>query len=156
MTISERIERFISQPAIAVVGVSRSGKKFGNAACRDLRAKGYRVYAIHPSAAAVNGMACYKSFRDLPEPVDSALIVVPPHAALDVVRDAAASGIRYIWLQQGAESPQVLSLCDELGIEAVAGECILMFAQPSGLHRAHRWIRHVCRSLPEVANTLQA
>jgi uncharacterized protein len=148
MTTAERIERFIAQPAIAVVGVSRSGKKFGNVAVRELRAKGYRVFPIHPSAPAVNGVPCFRSFRDLPDKVDAALIVVPPHAALDVVRDATAARIHHVWLQQGAESPEVLALCDQLGVETVAGECILLFARPSGIHRAHHWVRRVCGTLP--------
>jgi uncharacterized protein len=148
MTTAERIDTFISQPALAIVGMSRSGNKFGNIACRELRAKGYRVYPVHHTARLIDGVTCYARFTQIPEPVTAALIVVPPEAALDVVRDAAAAGIRHVWLQQGAESPQVLELCDRLGLETVAGECILMFTKPTGFHRAHRWIRSVCGTLP--------
>jgi len=44
------IEAFISQPALALIGISRSRKKFGNLAYRVLKSKGYRVYPIHPHA----------------------------------------------------------------------------------------------------------
>jgi predicted CoA-binding protein len=43
MTDNEAIQSFLAEPAIAVVGVSRNGKGFGNLACGELRAKGYRV-----------------------------------------------------------------------------------------------------------------
>jgi predicted CoA-binding protein len=57
-----------------------------------------------------------------------------------VVREAAAAGIHQVWLQQGAESTDVLKLCHDLGLTFVWGECILMYAQPTGVHKAHRWL----------------
>ncbi len=145
---AERIHAFIAQPAMAIVGMSRSGKKFGNAAFRELRAKGYRLYPIHRSAPAIDGVPCYRSLREIPEPVDAVLVVVPPDAARQVVREAAAAGMHHVWLQQGAESPEVLALCRDLDLEVVAGECILLFAKPTGVHRAHRWMRRVWGTLP--------
>jgi predicted CoA-binding protein len=140
MTISDSIQAFIAQPAIAIVGVSRDGKKFGNYACRELSAKGFRVYPIHPIATTIGSTRCYARFTDLPQPVDAVLVVVPPSSALDVVRDAAAAGVRHVWLQQGAESPKVVALCRELQLDVVVGECILMYAKPGGFHRAHRFV----------------
>jgi uncharacterized protein len=140
---SPGIDAFVSQPAIALVGASRSGKSFGNAAYRALRRRGYRVHAVHPSAQSVDAEPCYARLADLPEPVDAVLVVVPPAKALDVVRDAAAAGIHHVWLQQGAESDEVLRLCGELGLVTVSGECILMFAKPAGVHRAHAVLRNV-------------
>jgi uncharacterized protein len=150
MTTSSRaaIDRFVAQPAIALVGLSRSGKKFGNMACRELRAKGYRVYPIHPSADVIAGVRCYARFADLPEPVDGVLVVVPPSQATAVVRDAAAAGIHQVWLQQGAESNDALKACHHLGLSCVWGECILMFAKPTSYHKVHRWLRRVTHGLP--------
>jgi predicted CoA-binding protein len=142
------VETFLAQPALALVGVSRSGKKFGNFVRRELQAKGYRVYPIHPAAAIIDGVRSYTRFADLPEHVDAALIVVPPTEAVKVVRDAAAAGIHRVWLQQGAGSPEVLRVCQELGVEAVAGECILMFAKPTGYHKAHQWVNRLLGKFP--------
>jgi predicted CoA-binding protein len=50
------IAAFVAQPAIALVGASRSGRKFGNVAMRELRATGYRVYPIHRSAEVIEGV----------------------------------------------------------------------------------------------------
>jgi uncharacterized protein len=139
-TTSQAIDQFLAQPALALVGISRSGKKFGNIACRELKAKGYRVYPIHPSAAVIDGNRCYAGFADLPERVDAVLIVVPPAQAKAVVREAAAAGIHQVWLQKGAESTDVLQLCHDVGLTFVWSECILMYAQPTGIHKAHRWL----------------
>lgn len=151
MNTRSAIDGFLKQPALALVGLSRSGKKFGNVACRELKAKGYRVYPIHPSADSIDGTRCYSSFSALPEPIDALLVVVPPAQALSVVREAAAAGIHRVWLQQGASSPAVLAACAELGLETVSGECILMYAAPAGVHKFHGWIWRVLGKMPSAA-----
>jgi uncharacterized protein len=134
------INEFLAQPAIALVGASRSRGKFGNYALRVMRDKGYRVYPIHPSAKTIDGVECYPRIEDTPEHVDAVLIAVPPVQAIQVIREAAAAGVRYIWLQQGAESIAAITVATQLGLEVVGGECILMFAKPTGIHKAHRFI----------------
>ncbi len=134
------IDDFLSQGALAVVGVSRSGKKFGNAASRELRTKGYRVIPVHPEAESIVGERCYPSLKELPEPVGGLLVVVPPAQTEQVVREAAEAGIRRVWLQQGAESAAAIKYCRDQGMSVVHGECILMFAAPTGGHKLHRWL----------------
>src|SRR5262245_20250125 len=46
MASATAINAFTRQPALAIVGVSRSGGKFGNLARRELASQGYRVYPI--------------------------------------------------------------------------------------------------------------
>ena len=71
----------------------------------------------------------------MPEPVRALLVVVPPAQALIIVREAAQAGIKRVWLQQGAESPIVTLACNELGLDVIAGECILMVAKPTGVQQ---------------------
>src|SRR2546421_6956739 len=104
MANARAIQRFLDTPAIAVVGISRNSDKFGNAACRTLRDKGYRVYQIHRHAATIDGHECFPQLADVPEKIESVLVVVPRWEAFDVIRHAAAAGARAVWLQQGAES----------------------------------------------------
>src|SRR5262249_23682814 len=105
MTTSEKIADFLAQTSIAVVGVSRGKGHFGNAACRTLRDKGYRIHPVHREAAEIDGMQRYRTVADVPGPVGGVLIVVPPSEAIEVIHDAAAAGITRVWRQQGAESP---------------------------------------------------
>jgi hypothetical protein len=148
MTSRASIDAFLAQPALALVGISRGGKKFGNLAFRELVAKGYRVYPIHPAAETIEGARCYQRITDVPERLDAALVVVPPAEALRAVRQAAAGGIHRVWLQQGAESPEVLDACRELGLDVVSGECVLMFAKPTSYHKVHHWIWQILGRLP--------
>src|SRR4030095_1413890 len=139
MSSKAAIEKFTSQPALALIGISRSGKKFGNLAYRVLKSKGYRVYPIHPHATTINGAQCYSDFAALPEPVHNALVALPPSQAVTAVLKAANAGIHNVWLQQGSESPEVLKTCRDVGVDAISGECILMFARPTSYHKVHRW-----------------
>ncbi len=149
MTPRAVIDEFLAQRRVAVVGASRSERKFGNAAYRALRAAGYRVFAVNREARSIEGDPCYASLSALPEPVGGALVVVPPGECEAVVRDAAAAGIRYVWMQQGAESDAAIAFCRANGIRWVDHQCILMFAEPSAwFHRAHRFVRRVTGRLP--------
>lgn len=131
MTTRAAVEGFLARRKLAVVGVSRSGKGFGNMAAGELRAKGYEVFAVNPNADG-----CYPDLKSVPG-VEAALVVVPPSAAVQVVKEAAAAGIKHLWLQQGAQSDAAVRFCAAHGINVVAGECILMYAQPHGIHKLH-------------------
>ena len=143
MASARSINAFLAHPALAVVGASQTGRRFGNGARRVLTKQGYRVYPVHPSATSIDGVRCHARFADLPEPVDAVLVVVPPMQAIAVMRDAAAAGIHHVWLQQGAESPEASAVGHELGLDVVAGECVLMFARPTGIHYLHQFVRRV-------------
>lgn len=143
------IEDFLAQRTLAVVGVSRQGRKFGNVAYRELRAKGYRLLPVHPVAGQVEGDRCYPSLEALREPVGGVLIVLPPLQTEQVVREAARAGIRRVWMQQGAESAAAIQFCAENGLQEVHGQCVLMFAEPLRFyHRPHRWIWRLLGKLP--------
>lgn len=149
MTSMQSIRDILAQPSLAIVGVSRSGKKFGNIALRELRANGYRLFPVHPSGATIEGMECYPSLAAIPEPVGGVFIAVPPAQTEHVVRDAAAAGITRVWMQRGAASERAVKFCADHGISEVHAECILMFLQTGPVvHRAHRWIRGVFGKLP--------
>jgi predicted CoA-binding protein len=137
MTSKTIVEDFVSQKALAIVGVSRGGQKFGNGAYRELKAKGYKVYAIHPEAETLEGDPAYKDFASLPEKVGGVVVIVKPAQTEQVVREAAAAGITRIWMQQGSESTAAIQFCKDNNLSEVHGECILMYAVGTGLHGFH-------------------
>ena len=143
--MNQAIEDFVGGKRIAVAGVSRSGKKFGNAAFVELKGRGYDVFAVHPTAKEINGTPCYPNLSSLRERVDGALVVLPAEKAMPVLREAASIGLKNIWLQRGAESPELLALARELQLNIVSGKCILMYAPP--VRSIHSWHRTVTRWL---------
>jgi predicted CoA-binding protein len=135
------VEDFIASKRLAIAGVSRSGTKFGNAAYKELRTRGFEVFQIHPEAESINGEPCYRNLSDLRGKVDGVVVSVPPAQAEKVLHDAAEAGVRNVWLQQGAETPDLLTLGRDLDLNLVSGKCILMYAPPvRGFHGFHRFI----------------
>jgi hypothetical protein len=150
MVSKAAIEDFLAQRRLAIVGVSREGRKFGNMALKELKAKGYHTVPINPHAENIAGERCYPNLNALPEPVGGVVVVVPPDETERVVRDATQAGIQHIWMQQGAESEAAIQFCEEQGINTIHGECILMFAEPTGFgHRLHRWVWGLLGKLPQ-------
>jgi predicted CoA-binding protein len=150
MITSERIDDFVTGRSIAIVGVSADGKGFGNVAYKELKGRGYRVFAVHPTARQIQGDPCWPSLAALPEPVERLLVSVQPNQVEGVAREAAAAGVRQVWLQQGAESPAGLEACRQAGLEVVHGQCVLMFAEPVGsIHKVHRWIWRLLGKAPK-------
>jgi len=150
MTSKAAVEDFLAQRVLAVVGVSRDSKKFGNRVYKDLLRKGYRAFAVNPTALVIEDRPCYPSLKALQEQVGGVVFVVPPEETRKVVREVAEMGIRRVWMQQGSESQDAIRFCEENNISVVAGECILMFAKPvESFHRVHRWVWGVLGKLPK-------
>lgn len=126
MATLEQINDFLAQEAIAVIGVSSDTSKFGWIVYRNLQGRGYRVYAVNPRYAEVNGEPCYAAVGDLPEPAGLAVLVVPPTVGEKLMPELAAAGLTRVWLQPGAESPAVLAAARAAGLQVVHNACIMM------------------------------
>lgn len=137
------IQDFLQGKRFAIVGVSRSGKKFGNAIYTELKARGFQMSVVHPEMKEIDGEACYKSLSELAGKVDGVVICVSPRQSGQVLRDAAHAGIKQIWLQQGAQSTEALATASELGLYPITGKCILMYAPP--VRSFHNWHRAFAR-----------
>ncbi|MFZ0454408.1 MAG: CoA-binding protein [Ignavibacteriaceae bacterium] len=149
MIAQESIVKFLSAQNIAVVGVSRNNKKFGFSAFNTLKAKGFNVYAVNPNAELIDGDTCYKSLDLIPDKIDSVLVVLPPEKTHDIAKQAHSLSINNIWLQQGAESDETISYCNDKGMNIIYKQCILMFTEPLSFpHNFHRWVNKITRKLP--------
>lgn len=154
MVTMESVERFLGGRRFAVVGASDAKDNFGGTIYRELRSHGYDVVAVNPNADQVAGDPCVPDLGSVPAPpVDGAVLVVQPDIAVDAVRACIDLGIRRVWLFKGIGGPGALSdevvrLCEDNGIDVVAGACPLMFLEPVGwFHRVHRATRRLNGSL---------
>jgi predicted CoA-binding protein len=134
---------FFEVKRVALVGVSRSGKKFGNVILTELKQRGYEVLVVHPEAQEIAGERCYPSLEALKGQVERVIICLPPHKAAQALREAAQAGIQKVWVQMGADSPEVRAAAQEVGITPIAGKCILLYAQP--VRSFHAWHRAFAR-----------
>ena len=122
----QRIDQAVNEKVWAVVGASNDRSKFGNRIYRDLRAAGYTVYAIHPSESTVEGDPAYPALSDLPEVPAVVDVVVPSWIGQRIAKDAAELGIRYFWLQPGAESEELIANAESMGLEVIHNACAMV------------------------------
>lgn len=156
MTSITTISDFLAQKSLALAGVSRSGKGFGNAVLKELRSKGYDILPVHPEASEIQGISCNSNLKEIADKVEGLVVVVPPEQTERLVAEAAETGIKRIWMQQGSESQAAIDACKKHGIQVIHGECILMFAEPTAfIHRFHRWIRSLLGKLPKEDNNTE-
>lgn len=150
MTSRATVEDFLAQKKLALAGASRDSRKFGNVVLRELLKKGYEVLPVHPHANELEGVPCLRTLADLPPDTGGLIIVVPPAQTERLVGEAAAAGVRRVWMQQGAASSEAVAFCEAHGMSVVRDECILLFAEPvGGVHRVHRWIWKVLGRMPK-------
>ena len=86
----------VLQPAsVAIVGASERAK-WPSQIYTNLRDFGYagRIVLINPRQQKVFGQDCLPSLRDLPEPVDHAMVIVPATHVPGVLADAEAAGVK--------------------------------------------------------------
>ena len=115
------IEDFVGRRVWAGVGASQSRRKYGNIIYRTLRERGYTVYPVNLTEPIVEGDTVYPDVTALPPGVEVLDIVIPPQRVPRVLDQAKAAGITRIWLQPGAESPEVIAHARSLGMQVIAG-----------------------------------
>ena len=147
------VEAFLSGRRIAVAGVSRGGDQPANAIFRRLRDSGHEVVPVNPKTTEVEGQTCYPDLASVPGTIDGVMVVTHPDASAEVVRQAAARGIRQIWFHRsfggGSVSVAALRECERQGIEPIVGGCPMMFCAPvDPFHRCMRWFLGLRRRIP--------
>ena len=127
MTIEKQLEQFLVAPMFAVVGASTNRDKYGNKVLRCYQQNNRPVIPVHPKEKQIEGIDCVASIADLPAEVESLSVITPPKITEKIVEQAAAKGIKNIWMQPGAESPAAVQYCKEQGINIIAdGSCLLV------------------------------
>lgn len=110
---------------VAVVGASSHRHKFGNKAVRGYQRQGFTVIPINRHEAEIEGLKAYRSVLDVPGSIDMATLYVPPDEGLDVLLEVAEKRIPEVWINPGADTPEVIQRARELGLEPIVA-CSLM------------------------------
>ncbi len=125
--MNDTIDAILSAQTFAVVGASANTEKFGYKVWHMLRAHGKTAYAVNPNATTIAGETVYASLADLPHPPEVVVAVVPPKATETLPAQLAAAGIKYLWMQPGAESAQAVADAEANGIAVIhGGPCIMV------------------------------
>lgn len=135
---------FFRPRSVAVVGASRDPASIGGRLLAALRAASFAgaLHPVNPNAQDIAGLRAYPSVRTIPDPVDLAVIAVPPPALPAVVEDCAARGVRALvvitagFAEVGAEGrarqDRLLGVVRGYGMRMVGPNCLgLLNTDPS-------------------------
>lgn len=148
MATLKQIEDFLASEPIAMAGVSRNPKKFGFAAFRELKEKGLDLIPVNPHAEEIHGSKVYRDIKSLPDSVRGLIVMTNKQQTAGVIREAKEKGIKNIWIQQMAETKEVMKELEGSGINYITKECILMHYKPHSIHKFHAAIRKLFRTFP--------
>lgn len=123
--------------SIAVIGASASGGGLANNFLRNLRTQGFpgRVYAVHPSAASVEGWPAFSSIEALPEPIDYAYVSVAAARTPELLR-AGAGRIRFAQViasgfaeaDEAALEADLVAACREGNVRLIGPNCLGLYS----------------------------
>lgn len=120
---------------IAVVGLSPRPERPSNQVARYLVVAGYRVIPVNPGHAAILGLPCYPSLRQVPEPVDMVNVFRRATQVLPIAEDAIAIGAKVLWLQLGIVNEAAADRATRSGLVVVMDRCILVDHAALGIER---------------------
>lgn len=94
----EEYKPFFFPRSIAIYGASNTPFKFANMHLFNLLNGGYKgkIYLIHPRDTKILGFDTFKSIRDVPEPVDLALIVAPTKVVPQILEECGLKGVHNV------------------------------------------------------------
>lgn len=92
----ESWDKLFNPASVAVVGASNAPGKWGFIIPMNLVVGGYegKLFMINRSEPSIQGLPTYKSLRDVGEPVDLAMVMVPAKFVSAVIDDCAAIGTK--------------------------------------------------------------
>ena len=117
---------------VAVIGASSNRNKFGNKALRAFEHRGYTVIPINPNETEVEGHRTFRSVLDVPGPIDMATVYVPASVGVQVMDELATKQIPEVWLNPGADDPEVLARARHLGVTVIQACSIIGIGESPG------------------------
>ena len=82
--------------SVAVIGASRSSKKIGHLIFKNIIEGGFNgsIYPVNPQAKKILGRPAFVSVKDIPGPIDLAMIVIPAPIVPRVLEEAGQKGAK--------------------------------------------------------------
>jgi acetate---CoA ligase (ADP-forming) len=138
------LDAIFSPSSVAVVGASTTPGKVGHDIFVNILKGEYQgtLFPVNPKARSIRSVKAYPSLIEIPDPVDLAIIILPPKEALRAVKEGAEKGIKGVIIvsagfrEVGEEGrrieDEITSLCKESGIRLVGPNCLgVINPQPS-------------------------
>ena len=117
---------------VAIIGASNDRRKFGNKALRAFAHQGYTVVPINPHEREIEGHHAYATVLDVPGTIDMATVYGPPEIGIGVMDELAEKKVGEVWLNPGADGPEVVERARQLGLKAIQACSIIGIGESPG------------------------
>ena len=142
-TAEQPLTPLFAPKSIAVVGASASSVTLANEFIRQSRRLGFsgRIVPLHPTAEAIEGLHCVRSFSEIEETIDYAYIAIAAERVPDLLAQAAgklrfaqviSSGFGEIESGKALEA-RLLDVARASGIRVVGPNCLGMHSPRAGV-----------------------
>jgi acetate---CoA ligase (ADP-forming) len=154
MAAPVRLAPLLTPRSVAIVGASPRENTLGNNVVVNLRRFGYtgRILPIHPSASAVADLPAYRSFAELPENAECAVLALPADKIAATIEEGAVHGLRAAVVfasgfaelgEEGrARQRELQALCIRTGIVLCGPNCL-------GIVNVHQRLSLYSSGIPE-------
>lgn len=105
----------------AVVGDVGNREKYAYRILKRLEGLGYEVYGVHPRG----GDGILTSLAELPFVPEIVCMVINPATGRSFIAEAVQLGVKWAWLQPGADTEEITEFCDQVGLPYVKA-CVLV------------------------------
>lgn len=127
---------FFQPKGVVVIGASTAPEKLGYGAARNLIQSGYRgaIHFVSQKPGELFGRPLHTELAGVPDPIDLAVLIVPPHATPQAIEECGKRGIRAAIIvsagfrETGAEGAalegQCLAAARAYGVRLLGPNCI--------------------------------
>ncbi len=120
----------MAPPTIAIIGASNDRRKYGNRAVRAYLRRGWKVYPVNPHEDEIEGLPAFRSILDIPlARLDRVSLYVSPVIGLQVLPEIAGKPPAELWLNPGADTPEVIARAEALGLPVITGCSIVAIGE---------------------------
>ena len=138
MTVPDSIiqlDAILKPKSVAVIGASTSPDKMGHEILKNIIDSGFNgaVYPINPKADIILDLICHKSVKDIPEPPDMAVIIIPARFVPQAVQECGEAGVKGVVIITGGFSEagdegeelqkQVVEAAQRFGVRVIGPNC---------------------------------
>ncbi len=130
------LDAIFSPGSVAVIGASTTPGKVGHDIFANILRGGFKgtLYPVNPNARSILCVKAYSSILEIPDPVDLAMVIVPPGIAEKTVEDAIEKGVRGVVIvsagfrEVGGEGvkieDRIVAMCRKAGVRLIGPNCL--------------------------------
>ncbi len=130
------MEKLFNPESVAVIGASSTKGKVGYSVLNNIKKDGYKgkIYPINPKADEILGFKAYKSVKDVPDPIDLAVMVIPGKFVAGALKECGEKKVPYVIVisagfkevgHEGMEMEnELIRICEEYNIKMLGPNCL--------------------------------